>query len=129
MQHGLLDALTREFGSPGVIGALRDGAPTETLDPSVDVSVGSLAATYEDAPSARAALRLIIETTGERLRRKRDLSLGDGGAIFRGRFLRGMPLVSYVWRNASFVLHVLAVGAFDESEIRAIADAMDDRVP
>jgi hypothetical protein len=47
--------------------------------------------------------------------------------MFRGRLLRGMPLVSYVWRSGRFILHVLALGAFDEEEIRSIVEGMDER--
>jgi hypothetical protein len=38
-----------------------------------------------------------------------------------------MPLVSYVWRSGRFILHVLALGAFDEEEIRSIVEGMDER--
>lgn len=126
VQQHLVDALTREFGSEGVRALKLDGAPTETLDPTRDVAVDSLASVYEDAEGAEAALEVILETTRARLDRERALALGDGGSIFRGRFLRGMPLVSYVWRNGRFILHVLAVGVFDEDEIRSIAEGMDE---
>lgn len=127
VQQHLVDALTREFGSKGVRAVKLDGAPTEALDPSHDVAVDSLASAYEDPAGAQAALEVILETTRARLDREEDLALGDGGSIFRGRFLRGMPLISYVWRSGRFILHVLAVGAFDEDEIRSIAEGMDDR--
>jgi hypothetical protein len=127
VQQEFIDALTREFGSEGVAAVKLDGAPTETLDPSRDVAVDSLASAYEDATGAQAALDVILETTREQLERERQLSLGDGGSRFRGRFLRGMPLVSYVWRSGRFILHVLAVGAFDEGEIRSMAKGMDER--
>lgn len=127
VQQRFIDALTREFGSEGVAGVKLDGLPTETLDPSRDVAVDSLASAYEDASGAQAALDVILETTRGQLERERQLTLGDGGSIFRGRFLRGMPLVSYVWRSGRFILHVLAVGAFDEEEIRSIAEGMDER--
>jgi hypothetical protein len=127
VQQEFIDALTREFGSEGVAAVKLDGAPTEALDPSRDVAVDSLASAYEDPPGAQAALDVILETTRARLDRERPLALGDGGSIFRGRFLRGMPLVSYVWRSGRFILHVLAVGAFDDEEIRSIAEGMDER--
>jgi hypothetical protein len=127
VQQRFIDALTREFGSQGIAAVKLDGAPTEALDPSRDVAVDSLASAYEDAAGAQAALDVILETTRARLDRERALALGDGGSIFRGRFLRGMPLVSYVWRSGRFILHVLAVGAFDEREIRSIAEGMDER--
>lgn len=127
VQQEFVDALTREFGSEGVAAVKLDGAPTETLDPSRDVAVDSLASSYEAAAGAQAALDVILETTRARLDRERPLTLGDGGSLFRGRFLRGMPLVSYVWRSGRFILHVLAVGAFDEEEIRSIAEGMDER--
>jgi hypothetical protein len=127
VQQEFIDALTREFGSEGVAAVKLDGAPTEALDPSRDVAVDSLASAYEDAAGAQAALDLILETTRARLDREIPLTLGDGGSIFRGRFLRGMPLVSYVWRSGRFILHVLAVGAFDDEEIRSIAEGMDER--
>ena len=128
VQQHLVDALTREFGSEGIRALKLDGAPTEALDPTRDVAVDSLASAYADAAGAQAALDVILETTRAQLDRERQLALGAGGSIFRGRFLRGMPLVSYVWRSGRFILHVLAVGAFDETEIRSIAEGMDERV-
>lgn len=127
VQQHLVDALTREFGSEGVRAVKLDGAPTEALDPSHDVAVDSFASAYEDTAGAEAALEVILETTRARLDRERQLALGDGGSIFRGRFLPGMPLVSYVWRNGRLILHVLAVGTFDQDEIRSIAEGMDER--
>jgi hypothetical protein len=126
VQEGLVDSLTREFGSVGVRAVRLDGAPTEELDPT-DVAVDSSASAYGDAASAGTALEVLLNTTRQRLERERDLRLGDGGSIFRGRFLRGMPLVTYIWRSGRFILHVLAVGAFDEGEIRSIAEGMDER--
>jgi hypothetical protein len=127
VQQGFIDALTREFGSEGVAAVKLDGAPTEALDPIRDIAVDSLASAYVDAAGAQAALDVILETTRAQLDRERLLALGAGGSVFRGRFLRRMPLVSYVWRSGRFILHVLAVGAFDEREIRSIAEGMDER--
>lgn len=129
VQRGLDDALTREFGTPGIIAMLVEGAPTESLDPGRDVWVASAALAYEDSGAARAALSVFVEATAGRLEEKGNVVLGDGGTEFRGRFLRGMPVVSLLWRNERFVLHLMAVGAATHSEIRAIACAMDDRVP
>jgi len=127
VQERFIDALAREFGSEGVAAVRLDGAPTEALDPVRDVAVDSLASAYEDTAGAQAALDVILETTRAQLDRERQLDLGDGGSMFRGRLLRGMPLVSYVWRSGRFILHVFALGAFDEEEIRSIAEGMDER--
>jgi hypothetical protein len=127
VQERFIDSLTREFGSEGVAAVKLDGAPTETLDQTRDVAVDSLASVYEDTAGAQAALDVILQTTRAELDRERQLELGDGGSIFRGRLLRGMPLVNYVWRSGRFILHVLALGAFDEAEIRSIAEGMDAR--
>jgi len=127
VQERFIDALAREFGSEGVAAVRLDGAPTEALDPVRDVAVDSLASVYEDTAGAQAALDVILETTRAQLDRERQLDLGDGGSMFRGRLLRGMPLVSYVWRSGRFILHVLALGAFDEEEIRSIVEGMDER--
>ena len=129
VQRGLDDALTREFGTPGIIAMLVEGAPTESLDPARDVWVASAALAYQDSGAARAALSVFGEATAERLEERRNVVLGEGGNAFRGRFLRGMPVVSLLWRNERFVLHLMAVGVVSRSEIRAIARAMDDRVP
>lgn len=127
VQERFIDALAREFGSEGVAAVRLDGAPTEALDPARDVAVDSLASAYEDTAGAQAALDVILETTRAQLDRERQLDLGDGGSMFRGRLLRGMPLASYVWRSGRFILHVFALGAFDEEEIRSIAEGMDER--
>lgn len=129
VQRGLVDALTREFGTPGIIAMLVEGAPTESLDPARDIWVASAALAYEDAGAAREALSVFVEATAGRLEEKRNVVLGEGGTEFRGRFLRGMPVVSLLWRNERFVLHLMAVGAVSLSEIRAIGRAMDDRAP
>ncbi|MGH2527633.1 MAG: hypothetical protein ACRDG2_12880 [Actinomycetota bacterium] len=129
IQRGLDDALTREFGTPGIIAMLVEGAPTESLDPARDVWVASSALAYEDADAARAALSVSGEATARRLEQERDVAFGHGGTAFRGRFLRGMPVVTLLWRNEQFVLHLMTVGAVCRSEISAIARAMDDRVP
>jgi hypothetical protein len=55
VQRGLDDALTREFGTPGIIAMVLEGAPTESLDPARDVWVASSALAYEDADTARAS--------------------------------------------------------------------------
>jgi hypothetical protein len=129
VQRGLDDALRREFGTPGIIAMLLEGAPTESLDPRRDVWVASAALAYQDSGAAREALSVFAEATTGRLEQERNVVLGDGGTAFRGRFLRGMPVVSLLWRNERFVLHLMAVGAASHSEIRAIARAMDHRVP
>ena len=129
VQRGLDDALTREFGTPGIIAMLLEGAPTESLDPARDVWVASTALAYEDAASAQEALAVFVEATAGRLERERTIEFGNGGITSRGRFLRGMPVVTLLWRNERFVLHLMAVGAVSHSEIRAIGRAMDDRVP
>jgi hypothetical protein len=129
VQRGLDDALTREFGTPGIIAMLVEGAPTESLDPRRDVWVASAALAYEDSGAARAALSVFVEATAERLEEKRNVVLGDGGTAFLGRFLRGMPVASLLWRNDRFVLQLVAVGAISHSEIRAIGRAMDGRLP
>src|SRR5918996_202536 len=129
VQRGLDDALTREFGTPGIIAMLLEGAPTESLDPARDVWVASAALAYEDVGAARAALSVFVEATAERLEERRNVVLGEGGTAFRGRFLRGMPVVSLLWHNNRFVLHLMAVGAVSHSAIRAFGRAMDDRVP
>ncbi|MGH2526928.1 MAG: hypothetical protein ACRDG2_09285 [Actinomycetota bacterium] len=129
VQRGLDDALTREFGTPGIIEMLVEGAPTESLDPRRDVWVASAATAYEDSGAARSALSAFVEATSGRLGEERSVGLGDGGTEFRGRFLRGMPVVSLVWRNERFVLHLMAVGVVSRSEINAIGRAMDNRVP
>jgi hypothetical protein len=129
IQRGLVDALTREFGTPGIIAMLVEGAPTESLDPARDIWVASAALAYEDAGAAREALSVFVEATAERLEEKRNVVLGDGGTAFLGRFLRGMPVVSLLWRNERFVLHLMAVGVVSRSAIKAIARGMDDRVP
>ena len=129
VQRGLDDALTREFGTRGIIGMLLEGAPTESLDPALDVWVASAALAYEDAGAARAALSVFFEATAERLEERRNVVLGEGGTAFRGRFLRGMTVVTLLWRKERFVLHLMAVGSVSHSEIRAIGRAMDDRVP
>jgi hypothetical protein len=129
VQRGLVDALTREFGTPGIIAMLVEGAPTESLDPRRDVWVASAALAYANPASARNALAAVGEAIAGRLGHRRDLALGDGGTVFHGRFLGGMPVVTHLWRNERFVLHLVAVGAIPHSEIRAIGRAMDDRVP
>jgi hypothetical protein len=129
VQRGLVDALTREFGTPGIIAMLVEGAPTESLDPRCDVWVASAALAYEDSGAARAALSVFVEATAERLEEKRNVVLGDGGTAFLGRFLRGMPVVSVLWRNDRFVLHLMVVGVVSRSGINAIGRAMDGRVP
>src|SRR5918996_2600962 len=129
VQRGLDDALTREFGTPGIIAMLLEGAPTESLNPAQDVWVAASALAYEDADAARAALSVFVDAAAGRLEQERNVAFGDGGTAFRGRFLRGMPVVSLLWRNERFVLHLMAVGVVSRSEIRAIARAMDDRVP
>jgi hypothetical protein len=128
VQRGLDDALTREFGTPGIIALLVEGAPTESLDPRRDVWVASAALAYEDAGAARAALSVFVDAAARRLEQERKVALGDGGTAFRGRFLRGMPVVTLLWRNERFVLHLMAVGAASHSEIRAIARTMEERV-
>jgi len=93
VQRGLDDALTREFGTPGIIAMLVEGAPTESLDPARDIWVASAALAYEDAGAAREPLSVFVEATAERLEERRNVVLGDGGGTaFLGRFLRGMPL-------------------------------------
>jgi hypothetical protein len=129
VQRGLVDAITREFGTPGIIAMLVEGAPTESLDPARDVWVASTAMAYDGPTAAEAALEAFAEASAARLDTGRGLALGDGGTAFRGRFLRGMPVVSLLWRNERYVLHLMAVGAATHSEFRAIARAMDDRVP
>lgn len=129
VQRDLEDALTREFGTPGIIAMLLEGAPTESLDPGRDVWVASAALAYEDSGAARAALSVFVEATAERLEQERNVAFGDGGIEFRGRFLRGMPVVTHLWRNDRFVLYLMSVGAVSDSEIRAMGRAMDDRVP
>jgi hypothetical protein len=129
VQRGLVDALTREFGTPGIIAMLVEGAPTESLDPRRDVWVASAALAYANLASARNALAAVGEAIAGRLEHRRNLALGDGGTVFHGRFLGGMPVVTHLWRNERFVLHLVAVGAIPHSEIRAIGRAMDDRVP
>jgi hypothetical protein len=129
VQRGLDDALTRQFGTPGIIAMLVEGAPTESLDPRRDVWVASAALAYEDSGAARAALSVFVEATAERLEERRKVVLGDGGTAFLGRFLRGMPVVSLLWRNDRFVLHLMVVGVVSRSGINAIGRAMDDRVP
>ena len=129
VQRGLDDALTREFGTPGIIAMLVEGAPTESLDPAQDVWVAASALAYEDADAGREALSEFVEATAGRHEEERNVVLGEGGTAFRGRFLRGMPVVSLLWRNERFVLHLTAVGVVSRSEIRVIGRAMDDRVP
>jgi hypothetical protein len=129
VQRGLVDALTREFGTTGIIAMLVEGAPTESLRPARDVWVASAALAYEDAGAARAALSVFVEATAERLEERGNVVHGDGGTAFLGRFLHGMPVVSLLWRNERFVLHLMAVGVISRSEINAIGRAMDDRVP
>jgi hypothetical protein len=129
VQRGLVDALTREFGTPGVIAMLVEGAPTESLDPAQDVWVASSALAYEDADATRAALSLFVDATAGRLEHERNVAFGDGGTAFRGRFLRGIPIVSLFWRNERLVLHLMAVGVVSRSEINAIGRSMDNRVP
>jgi hypothetical protein len=129
VQRGLDDALTREFGTPGIVEMLVEGAPTESLDPARDVWVASAALAYEDAGAARAALSVFVEATAGRLEEKGSVVLGEGGTAFSGRFLRGMPVVTHLWRNDRFVLYLMAVGVISRSEINAIGRAMDDRVP
>lgn len=125
VKRGLDDALTREFGTPGIIAMLGEGAPTESLDPARDVWVASAALAYEDVGAAREALSVFAEATAERLDDVRNVELGDGGIGFRGRFLRGMPVVSLLWRNERFVLHLMVVGALPRSDVKAIARGMD----
>jgi hypothetical protein len=129
VQRGLVDAITREFGTPGIIAMLLEGAPTESLDPTRDVWVASAALDYANPASARDALAVFIGAKARRDERGRSVELGDGGASFRGRFLGGMSVVTHLWRNDRFVLQLNAVGGVSHSEIRAISRAMDDRVP
>ncbi|HYZ14351.1 MAG TPA: hypothetical protein VFA08_12220 [Actinomycetota bacterium] len=129
VQRGLDDALTREFGTPGIIAMLLEGEPTESLDTRRDVWVASTVLAYDDSGAARAAQSVFVDATGRRLEQERNVVLGDGGTAFRGRFLRDMPVVTLLWRNERFVLHVMAVGAAAHSEIRAIGRDVDDRVP
>jgi hypothetical protein len=129
VQRSLEDALTREFGTPGIIAMLVEGAPTESLDPRRDVWVASSAMAYEDAYAARGALSVFVDANAERLEEERNVVLGDGGTAFLGRFLRDMPVMTLLWRNERFVLHLMAVGAVSHSDIRAIGRAMDERVP
>src|SRR5918995_4288108 len=104
VQRGLDDALTREFGTPGIIAMLVEGAPTESLDPARDVWVASAALAYQDSGAARAALSVFGEATAGRLEERRNVVLGEGGNAFRGRLLRSLPVVSLLWRNERFVL-------------------------
>lgn len=128
VQRGLDNALTREFGTPGIIAMLLEGAPTESLDPAHDVWVASAALAYEDAGAAREALSVFVEVTAGRLEEQRNVVLGEGGTEFRGRFLRGMPVVSLLWRNERYVLHLMIVGALPRSDVKAIARGMGVRV-
>jgi hypothetical protein len=127
IQRGLVDAVSREFGTPGVIAMLVEGAPTESLDPAGDLWVASAASAYADAGAARAALSVLLEETDERQERRRNVAFGDGGAVFRGHFLRGMPIVTYVWGTRRFVLHLMVVGALAPAESRTIARDMAKR--
>jgi hypothetical protein len=129
VQRGLDDALTREFGTPGIIAMLVEGAPTESLDPRRDVWVASAALAYADPAAAREALLVLVDATAGRLEERGNVVLGEGGTAFNGRFLRGMPVASLLWRNERFVLHLMAVGVVSRSAINAIARGMDDRVP
>jgi hypothetical protein len=129
VQRGLVDALTREFGTPGIIAMLVEGAPTESLDPRRDVWVASAALSYANPPSARNALAAVGDAIAERLEHGRNIALGDGGTVFHGRFLGGMPVVTHIWRNERIVLYLAAVGALPLSEIRDIGRTMNDRVP
>ena len=128
VQRGLDDALTREFGTPGIIAMVLEGAPTESLDPARDVWVASSALAYENADTARAALSVLIDATAGRLEQEGDVAFGEGGTAFRGRFLRGMPVVSLLWRNEQFVLQLMVVGALPRSNVKAIARGMGVRV-
>ena len=129
IQRGLDDALTREFGTPGIIAMLVEGAPTESLDPGRDVWVASAALAYANPAAAREALLVLVDATARRLEETGNVVLGEGGTAFSGRFLRGMPVASLLWRNERFVLHLMAVGVVSRSAINAIARGMDDRVP
>jgi hypothetical protein len=126
VQRGLVDALTREFGSQGVRAVTLHGAPTESLDPA-DVLVSSGVSAYRDEDGAVDAFAVISDHLGTRYRATATSSLGDAGLVFRGRFLRAMPLTGHVWRNGAFVLSVLAIGAFDRMEVRQIVRGMDGR--
>jgi hypothetical protein len=128
VQRGLDDALTREFGTPGIIAMLVEGAPTESLDPARDVWVASAALAYEGAGVADEALSVFVEATAGRLEEKRNVVLGEGGTEFRGRFLRGMPVVSLLRRNERYVLHLMVVGALPRSDVKTIARGMGVRV-
>lgn len=128
VQRGLDDALTREFGTPGIIATLLEGAPTESLDPARDIWVASAALAYQDAGAAREALSVFVEATAGRLEETRNVVLGEGGTEFRGRFLREMPVVSLLWRNERYVLHLMVVGALPRSDVKAIARGMGVRV-
>ncbi len=128
VQRGLVDALSREFGTPGIIAMLVEGAPTESLRPARDVWVASAALAYENAASAHEALSVFVEATAGRLEEKRNVVLGEGGTEFRGRFLRGMPVVSLLWRNERYVLYLMVVGALPRSDVKAIARGMGVRV-
>ena len=128
VQRDLEDALTREFGTPGIIAMLLEGAPTESLDPARDIWVASAALAYEDAGAAGEALSVFVEATAGPLEETRNVVLGEGGTEFRGRFLRGMPVVSLLWRNEWYVLHLMVVGALPRSDVKAIARGMRVRV-
>jgi hypothetical protein len=129
VQRGLVDGLTREFGTPGVIAMLVGGAPTESLDPARDVWVASAALAYTNGSAARTALEVFAQESAVRLETRRSVALGDGGTVFHGRFLRGMPVATYLWRNERFVLQLTAVGTLADSEVKGIARVMDERVP
>jgi hypothetical protein len=129
VQRDLEDALTREFGTPGIIAMLVEGAPTESLDPRGDVWVASAALAYANPASARNALAAVGEAIAGRLEHGRNLVLGDEGTVFHGRFLAGMPVVTHLWRNERFVLQLTAVGPFPRADVTAISRGMDERVP
>jgi hypothetical protein len=129
VQRGLVDGLTREFGTPAVIAMLVGGAPTESLDPVRDVWVASAALAYTNGSAAGTALEVFAQESAGRLETGRNVALGDGGMVFHGRFLRGMPVATYLWRNERFVLQLTAIGTLAHSEVKGIARAMDERVP
>ena len=122
-----VDALTREFASPETAEVILGGAPAGQLDPADHHFVGSIASAYEDAGSAQRAIKTVLRTMSERAQATEDLTLGDGGAVLRDRFLQ-VASVSYVWTHDRYLL-VLTANGMHEDMIRDIAEDMDGRAP
>jgi hypothetical protein len=125
--EGWVDALTMEFASPETVDVIQGNASSDELAKKDHHFVGSLSSAYEDTASAQEALEVVLDESGKGAASEEGLTLGDGGMLFRRRFL-GVASIALVWTSGRFLM-VLTANGMDEDEIRSIAEAMQSRVP